>query len=145
MGGSWRKGISKGVMRAMSAYIGGMKHYATAAISAIFLAFAPVPVMAQEDEPRSLMDEGMDLFFKGLRDEFSPQLEELQDLLGEVGPSMRGFVEQMGPALGALMDEVKDWSRYEAPEILPNGDIIIRRKPDPAPEKEPPAEGQIDL
>ena len=36
----------------------------------------------------------------------------------------------MRPALADMMDEVQDWSRYGQPEILPNGDIIIRRKPD---------------
>lgn len=32
--------------------------------------------------------------------------------------------------------------QYEMPEILPNGDILIRRKPQPLP---PPREGEIDL
>ena len=32
--------------------------------------------------------------------------------------------------------------QYEAPEVLPNGDILIRRKPQPLP---PPKEGEIDL
>jgi hypothetical protein len=43
-----------------------------------------------------------------------------------------------------IMDEVKDWSVYEAPEMLPNGDIIIRRKPD-APPPEVAPDGAIDL
>jgi len=32
--------------------------------------------------------------------------------------------------------------QYETPEILPNGDILIRRKPQPLP---PPRDGEIDL
>jgi hypothetical protein len=37
-------------------------------------------------------------------------------------------MQEMGPALAELAAEVKDWSVYEMPEILPNGDIIIRKK-----------------
>jgi hypothetical protein len=51
----------------------------------------------------------------------------------------------MGPKLRAVLDDVEDWSVYSPPEVLPNGDIIIRRKPD-APEYTPPKEmPQIDL
>lgn len=32
--------------------------------------------------------------------------------------------------------------QYEMPEVLPNGDILIRRKPQPLP---PPRDGEIDL
>jgi len=44
-----------------------------------------------------------------------------------------------------VLEEVEDWSQYEAPEVQPNGDIIIRRKPDApvvTPEEEMP---QIEL
>ncbi len=75
----------------------------------------------------------MQQFLEGLLEEMEPAFE-----------GMRGFMAEMGPALGELMEEVEDWSRYEAPEVLPNGDIIIRRKPDesPPPEDSPPP---IDL
>jgi len=43
---------------------------------------------------------------------------------------LRSFAQEMGPALGALLEQVEDWSIYEPPVILPNGDIIIRRKPE---------------
>lgn len=61
----------------------------------------------------------------------------LQDLLEEMQPAWRelqGFMDAMGPAILELMEEIKDWSAYEAPEILENGDIIIRRKPDQTPQ-----------
>ncbi|MFC6686390.1 hypothetical protein [Jhaorihella thermophila] len=85
------------------------------------------------------MQRGFEMFMEGLRQEMEPKLEELRGLAEEFGPSMRSFIEEMGPAFMDLVDEVQDWSRYEKPEILPNGDIIIRRKPDPQdePEKEP--------
>jgi hypothetical protein len=84
----------------------------------------------------SLMQRGAEMFWKGLRDEMAPSLLELEELMSKIGPSMQGFLTEMGPALAEIAEKVEDWSRYEAPEILPNGDIIIRRKPD-APESVP--------
>lgn len=107
------------------------------------------PTAAQEQEDgRSLMEQGAELFFDGLREELDPALRELRDLAQEYGPAMRDFAVEMGPKLEGIMDEVKDWSAYQAPEILPNGDIIIRRKPDhPLQEPETPTEPapQVDL
>ncbi|MEB3418219.1 hypothetical protein ACFSDD_14920 [Salipiger marinus] len=94
------------------------------------------PALAQEAEPedgRSLMERGADLFLRGLRDEMDPALRGLQDLATEMGPALQGFLQQMGPALSGILDEVEDWSRYEPPVMLPNGDILIRRKPDAEP------------
>ena len=82
------------------------------------------PLAAQEQEPPSLMERGIQQFLEGLLLEAEPALEGMAD-----------FVEQMGPALAELMQQIGDWSAYEPPEILDNGDIIIRRKPsapDPA-------------
>jgi len=107
--------------------------------------------LAQEEEEggKSMMEQGMELFFKGLRDEMSPTLRDLQGLADQFGPEMQEFLREMGPALARLMTEVKDWSRYEAPEMLPNGDIIIRRKPDDEPEDKPedklPPAGPTDI
>ncbi len=38
------------------------------------------------------------------------------------------FLTEMDPALEALRKELSDLSAFHPPEILPNGDIIIRRK-----------------
>ncbi|MCL6283162.1 hypothetical protein M3P21_06415 [Ruegeria sp. 2012CJ41-6] len=95
------------------------------------------PVSAQEDEGRSLMDLGAELFLDGLRQEMEPTLQSLLGLADDLGPSMLSFFEEMGPAFADMAQEVKDWSVYEAPEILPNGDIIIRRKPELNPDPEP--------
>ena len=77
------------------------------------LVLAAMPAMAQDqgDTPRNpdlsqgaeLLSEGMKLFLKGLMAE------------GEEG-------------WGRLVDWLDDVTLYEAPERLPNGDIIIRRK-----------------
>lgn len=89
------------------------------------------PVTAEDSESgSSLMERGAELFWEGLRKEMAPSLEELEGLMATIGPSMQSFLTEMGPALAEIADKVEDWSRYEAPEILPNGDIIIRRKPD---------------
>jgi hypothetical protein len=44
----------------------------------------------------------------------------------------------MGPVFKSLMDEVQDWSAYHPPEMLPNGDIILRRKVEEAPQDSAP-------
>ncbi|MDU8913234.1 hypothetical protein [Aestuariicoccus sp. MJ-SS9] len=101
------------------------------------------PAAAQEAEGDglSLMEEGAKLFFRGLMDEVEPALKDLQDLAQEMEPALQDFVEYMGPALRELMAEVEDWSAYEPPEMLPNGDIILRRKVP----KTPADEGAIEL
>ena len=97
----------------------------------VVILFVTQPVAAQEDDGSSLMERGAQDFLEGLLKEMQPAWREMQ-----------GFMNEMGPAMIELMDQVKDWSTYEAPEILDNGDIIIRRKPE---EKEPPKLDQVDM
>jgi hypothetical protein len=88
------------------------------------------------------------MFMEGIMKEMAPAIDGLEDLADQMGPALRSFAKEMGPKLGEILDEVEDWSVYEAPEILPNGDIIIRRKPEPPLEEpEAPTEPapQIDL
>lgn len=100
---------------------------------ALALALGALPAGAQDGDPeaRSLMQRGAELFFEGLRQEMQPKLEELQSWAERFGPAMQSFLEEMGPAFMDMVDEVKDWTRYYPPEMLENGDIIIRRRPDP--------------
>ena len=56
----------------------------------------------------------------------------------DASPALRNFISEMGPAFTDLLEEVEDWSVYEPPQKMPNGDIVIRRKPDPAPEDDMP-------
>ncbi|UWR42002.1 hypothetical protein K4F85_03625 [Phaeobacter inhibens] len=101
---------------------------------------------ASEDEGSSLMQRGAELFWEGLRQEMAPAIDDLQALADDFGPSLQGFLSEMGPALAEIAGKVEDWSVYDRPEILPNGDIIIRRKPEAAPDATPDAtpEGQQD-
>ncbi len=85
------------------------------------------PVQAENDST-DLLERGAQMLLEGLMREIEPALEDLQDLGERVSPALRGFVAEMGPALEDLMDQVEDWSAYHPPEVLENGDIIIRRK-----------------
>jgi len=101
----------------------------------------PTLVTAEEDTGGlTLMERGAQMFFEGLLSEMEPAIDEMQNLAEEIGPGMAQMMQQMGPAFGDLLDRVDDLSNYEPPVMLPNGDIIIRRKPE-APE----IEGPIDL
>ena len=55
---------------------------------------------------------------------------------------MQGFMAEMEPALEDLQGFVEDLNAYHPPEILPNGDIIIRRK---TPEEMGEPEGEVEL
>ncbi|MGY3438778.1 MULTISPECIES: hypothetical protein [unclassified Marinovum] len=106
-----------------------------------------LPAAAQEeDEGFNLMEEGARLFFRGLMDEMEPALKDLEGLAQEIEPGLRAFANEMGPALRDLMAEVEDWSAYHPPEVLENGDIIIRRKtPDERIEDPEEVPDEIDL
>lgn len=124
-----------------------------AALLAVCLAAAPAaaqesaPETSEEEDGLSLMEEGARLFFRGIMSELDPALRELEGLTRELEPAVRDFAREMGPALRDLLGRVEDWSAYHPPEMLPNGDIIMRRK---EPLEEPPAEreepsGPVDL
>jgi hypothetical protein len=83
---------------------------------------------AQETDAPSLMEQGAQMLLEGLLQQMAPALDEFQGYAAEMAPALRQFVEEMGPAFATLMDEVEDWSSYHPPEILPNGDIILRKK-----------------
>ncbi|MEP5730758.1 MAG: hypothetical protein ABJL67_15465 [Sulfitobacter sp.] len=105
--------------------------------------------LAQEDQGLSLMERGAHMFLEGILKEMEPAIDEFEGLADEMAPAMRNFATQMGPMLTELLDEIEDWTAYEAPEVLPNGDIIIRRKSAPPTRPSPDAPvspaPQIDL
>ena len=104
--------------------------------------------------PKTLLITAMLLASPAFADEPSTMEQKLQETL-------RGLLEQMRLTLDEALDEtlgffgafgaIDDPRHYELPEILPNGDIVIRRRED-APaytpsEPETPATDQdaIDL
>lgn len=86
-------------------------------IPLILSAALALPATAQEAEEPGIRDglgmlsEGSRLILEGLMDEMRPFVED-----------------QMIPLLQDLNGMIDDMSAYHAPEILPNGDIIIRRR-----------------
>jgi hypothetical protein len=99
----------------------GMKRILPLTLSAVLA----LPAAAQEaDDPGirdglGLLSEGSRLILEGLMDEMRPFVED-----------------QMIPLLQDLNGMIGDVSAYHAPEILPNGDILIRRRVIPTPEVE---------
>ena len=84
----------------------------------------PLPLAAQEtgnediDEGLGLLGRGLGLLMEGVIDEMMPALDEMERTLM--------LLEGIAGELDA----------YHAPEILENGDIIIRRKVPLVPEEE---------
>ncbi|WP_299045553.1 hypothetical protein [uncultured Tateyamaria sp.] len=121
-----------------------MKH----SLAYLFLVATVATATAQEADDeggQSLMERGAQMLLEGLMREMEPAMDGLQDMAKEFGPALRDFTAQMGPALRGLLEEVEDWSVYHPPEMLENGDIIIRRK---APEESVPGKDpdtQIDI
>ena len=90
-------------------------------------ALIATPVTAAEDDVADgidLLSEGTQLLLRGLMGEIEPTLREFS----ETGPMLRDLLGEFGPAMDELKGVIGDLNRYHAPEILPNGDIIIRRK-----------------
>ena len=101
-------------------------------ICAAFAASLTMPFastgLAEEDDGFSLMEEGAKLFMRGIIQEMEPAIEELNALSQELEPALKQMMQEMGPAFAELLDKVDDITMYHPPEMLPNGDIILRRK-----------------
>ncbi len=103
-----------------------------AAICLALAGLSPIASLAQEggaeppaggspdsapDDGLSLMEQGLRLFMRGMQQEIEPAMRDLE-----------GALRELQPALLELLRLVDDFSNYEPPVMLPNGDIIIRRK-----------------
>ncbi len=125
-----------------------MKPFALLTGPILALALVATPMVAQdaevpetpevEDAP-SFLEEGAKLFLRSLIDEMEPALqgmaEGMENFAAEIQPMLRELVR--------LMDNVTD---YHAPEMLPNGDIIIRKRlPGEEIDREIGPDGEIDL
>ena len=85
---------------------------------------------SEPEDGFGLMEEGARMLMRGFMTEMEPAIEELQQSVEAFGPAMAEFVQSVGPAFAELIEQVDDLRNYEAPEFLPNGDIIMRRLPD---------------
>jgi hypothetical protein len=69
------------------------------------------------EEGMSLLEQGAQMLLRGMMAEMEPALNDMAKALEEAKPMLRDLI--------AMMGEVQN---YHAPEMMPNGDIIIRRK-----------------
>lgn len=84
----------------------------------------PAPGGAPEsgvEEGKSLIERGVRLLFEGLMDEMEPALRDMAGNLDRMA-------EQAEPMLRELARLMGDITAYHPPEVLPNGDILIRRR-----------------
>lgn len=116
---------------------------------------APAPEAEAETElPREglgLIEEGARMFFRGIIAEMEPMLEDLRGRAEDIEPAVRSFAREMGPAMMDMLSRIDDIRHYDAPELLDNGDIVIRRSPDAppyvprAPAVEDAPQGEVEL
>lgn len=88
-------------------------------LSVAIVCLTALPLQAEEsdvDQGLSLLEQGARLFMKGLAEEMEPALRDLSTAVE--------------PAIAELLGLIDDINAYDLPERLPNGDILIRRKPD---------------
>ncbi|WP_281824103.1 hypothetical protein [Jannaschia rubra] len=109
------------------------------------LLLAATPAVAQDtdtDGGSGDMERGFRLFLDGLSEQMEPALRDLKGLARDAAPVLRRLQDELG-------EVVDDLDTYQAPEILPNGDILIRRKEPlegPLPDGVTPNEdGSLDL
>jgi len=69
------------------------------------------------------------------------RLDPGRELDGRLAPLLDRLGRRMDPILRELIELMGDLTGWEAPEVLPNGDILIRRRP-PGPRSRPPEADQ---
>ena len=108
---------------------------------ALLLALAAAPVFAQDD-PAPFEDRARELF-EGILDEMRPAMEGMSALVSEYGYLLEILGTEMAPALAEVLGQIDSITHYEPPVILPNGDIVLRRRAD-APDWVPPPPPEED-
>lgn len=79
---------------------------------------------AAQDDPQDDTQEGLDLIEEGSKLIMRQLMEGMEDALTELDQ----MAEDLSPVMEELRAMIGDLSAYHLPEVLPNGDIIIRRK-----------------
>ena len=94
---------------------------------ALSLCFLALPSVAQESAPAP----------------DTPLFEGLDELADGMRKLLEGLQDDVAPLMEDLSDQLRGLNAYHPPEVLPNGDIIIRRK---APsEMTPEDDGAVDI
>ncbi|MGO4851310.1 hypothetical protein [Phaeovulum sp. W22_SRMD_FR3] len=108
---------------------------------------AILPEAAAPEEGPGLMERGARMLMQGLLEEVGPQLGEMRDGMGEA-------MREAGPAIRDFLAMIDDLRNYDAPVMLPNGDILLPRRagapPPPTPHapalpEETGPDGEIEL
>ncbi|MGR3758015.1 MAG: hypothetical protein ACU0AT_12400 [Tranquillimonas sp.] len=115
-----------------------MKRATAAAIVLVLAGGVPVQAQPAEEEGLDLLSRGIRLLMQGLFDEMEPAMRELAEALRSL--EIDGVT-------------IEDLGQYHPPQVLPNGDIILRRKTplengptvprDPAVPRDPGAEVEL--
>ena len=111
---------------------------------ALALLLSALPAQAQETEtpaPPDATEEGVDLIERGMRSILEGLFTEMQPAIEDMGRALN----EMRPMAEQLLKLIDDIGNYEAPVILENGDILIRRKPEPPEPPAPLKDGEIEL
>ena len=95
---------------------------------------SPASIAGAQEAPPSkessrLIEDGAQLLLKGLLKEMEPALDDMARALDEARP----LLEELGPQLSQLIEIMGDIRYYDKPIVLPNGDIIMRRRADAPP------------
>lgn len=98
-----------------------MRRIVPATLAALALA---VTAAAEEPAPEGTLRDGFSLIEEGTR------------------LMLRGLMDDLEPALREMQDRIGDLSSYHPPEVLPNGDILIRRRTPLLPEDDAPRGAQ---
>lgn len=102
----------------------------------VALALLATPALAQEapkDTPAPDTEEEQHALPPFLQDWADRTEDLMKEFKEKVGPEMEKMMAEIMPELERLGEAVGGLSNYQMPEFLPNGDIIIRRKPDAPP------------
>lgn len=81
-------------------------------------------------------------FAQGSRPPAGQSLDDMARAMREALEALGGQIAPWAEQLGRLLD---DPGAYEAPVLMPNGDILIRRKPDAPPPAPREAAPGVDL
>lgn len=116
---------------------------------AVILAVLTLPASAQTlpgqeaPESPSLFEQGARMMLRGFLNEMQPALDDMGESLQKIEPALRDMAR--------LVDDIRN---YEAPRMLPNGDILIPRRPGAPPPPvfpdgtgpgDAPGPGEVDL
>ena len=111
-----------------------MEHRHTLIAACLALGLAVLPLAAQQVSPDAVpaagsdADEGFSLMEEGAKLILREMMSDMEPAMRDMGQAIADMQEEVGPAMRELSRLLGDMSAYEMPEVLPNGDIIIRRK-----------------